>query len=314
MSHDGDGLDDVAILDLPDVDSVRREHRATVDALLPRIDAVTWVVDPEKYDDAREHAYWRSLAPHAERLRFVLNKADRLTDADARLVADDLRARLAADGIAGRRHPSRLGSERRGRGSLRAALADAGEAKAIVAAKLQTDSREAADGLARPLAWTPARVPAAPSRRAAQAVERAAVDGALALVDVDGLAHQVRAAVLHRARVGGGSFLGRLVALTAMLTGRRRRRADPAAYLRAWRSRGAIGRVLNPLRAGLLEAASALPAAARGRVLEALGTPAPRPMSRGSSTGRSRPRAPISSSRGRRSGPSSASSRRSSAR
>ena len=83
-THDGEGLDDVAILDLPDMDSVRLEHRATVDELLPRIDAVTWVVDPEKYDDASEHAYWRSLAPHAERLRFVLNKADRLTDADAR--------------------------------------------------------------------------------------------------------------------------------------------------------------------------------------------------------------------------------------
>ncbi len=40
VSHDGDGLDDVAILDLPDMDSVRREHRATVDELLPRIDAV----------------------------------------------------------------------------------------------------------------------------------------------------------------------------------------------------------------------------------------------------------------------------------
>jgi hypothetical protein len=82
----------------------------------------------------------------------------------------------------------------------------------------------------------------------------------------------VRAAVLHRARVGGGSLLSRVVALTATLSGRRQRRADPTAYLRAWRSRGALGRVLNPLRGGLLESASALPAASRGRVLSALGT------------------------------------------
>ena len=273
VSHDGDGLDDVAILDLPDMDSVRREHRATVDELLPRIDAVTWVVDPEKYDDASEHAYWRSLAPHAERLQFILNKADRMTDADARLVIDDLRARLSADGIQGA--AIHLVSALNGAGveSLRAALADAGEAKAIVAAKLQTDVAEAADGLAHAVGLDPGAAyrPLLPDERR-RSVERAAVDGALALVDVDGLAQQVRAAVLHRARVRGGSLLSRLVALTTMLTGRRHRRADPAAYLRAWRSRGALGRVLNPLRAGLHEAASALPAAARGRVVDAFGT------------------------------------------
>ena len=65
VTHEGRELDDVAILDLPDIDSVRVEHRATVDALLPRIDAVTWVVDPEKYDDERLHGYLRSLAPRA---------------------------------------------------------------------------------------------------------------------------------------------------------------------------------------------------------------------------------------------------------
>ena len=273
VTHDGEGLEDVAILDLPDMDSVRREHRATVDELLPRIDAVTWVVDPEKYDDASEHAYWRSLAPHAERLQFVLNKADRLTDADARLVSDDLRTRLSADGILDAR--IHLVSALNGAGvePLRTALADAGEAKAIVAAKLRTDVAEAADRLARAVgldAGAGYRPLLADERRGV--VERSAVDGALALVDVDGLAQQLRAAVLHRARVGGGSLLSRLVALTATLTGRRHRRADPAAYLRAWRSRGALGRVLNPLRAGLQEAASALPAAARGRVLDAFGS------------------------------------------
>jgi GTP-binding protein EngB required for normal cell division len=272
VSHDGGGLDDVAILDLPDMDSVRLAHRATVDELLPRIDAVTWVVDPEKYDDASEHAYWRSLAPHAERLQFVLNKADRLTDADARRVIDDLRARLSADGISGT--PIHLVSALNGAGvePLRAALADAGEAKAIVAAKLQTDLAKAADRLADAVGLDAGadRTLLADERRGE--VERAAVEGALALVDVEGLAQQVRAAVLHRARVGGGSLLSRLVALTATLTGRRHRRADPAAYLRAWRSRGALGRVLNPLRGGLLEAASALPAASRGRILDAIGS------------------------------------------
>src|SRR5690606_7871336 len=49
-THADEALADVAILDLPDVDSVRTEHRQLVDRLLPRIDAIAWVVDPEKYD------------------------------------------------------------------------------------------------------------------------------------------------------------------------------------------------------------------------------------------------------------------------
>ncbi|HJP72066.1 MAG TPA: GTPase domain-containing protein [Candidatus Limnocylindria bacterium] len=274
VTHDGGGLDDVAILDLPDIDSVRVEHRATVDALLPRIDAVTWVVDPEKYDDHREHAYWRSLVPHADRLRFVLNKADRLTDADAKLVADDLRARLIGSGIP--RPQVHVVSAVRGTGieGLREALADAGHAKVIIATKLETDRAAAAERLGRavgldadegyrPLLSEPER-----ERRT-----REAIDGALELVDLGGLARQIRGAVMHRARVGGGSFLGRLLALASSFTGRRGRRADPGAYLRAWRSRGAIGRVLNPLRAAMVEAAAGLPASSRGRVLQALGAP-----------------------------------------
>lgn len=78
---------------------------------------------------------------------------------------------------------------------------------------------------------------------------------------------------MHRARVGGGSFLGRLIALASSFTGRRGRQADPGTYLRAWRSRGAMGRVLNPLRAAMVEAAGGLPASSRGRVLNALGAP-----------------------------------------
>ncbi|MDP9143354.1 MAG: 50S ribosome-binding GTPase, partial [Actinomycetota bacterium] len=101
VGHDRNDLSRVAILDLPDVDSVRLEHRATVDALLPRIDAVAWVVDPEKYDDERLHDYLRRLAPHAERMRFVFNKSDRLDLREQQILVDDFRQRLAADGIEG---------------------------------------------------------------------------------------------------------------------------------------------------------------------------------------------------------------------
>ena len=274
VPHKGKELADVAILDLPDVDSVRAEHRATVDGLLPRIDAITWIIDPEKYDDARVHAYWRTLAPHADRLRFVLNKADRLTDADRRAVADDLRTRLIADGIP--RPQIDIVSATTGEGieRLKEGLADAGHAKVIITAKLETDRARAAERLARAVGidveagYTPLL---ADEERDAR--ERQTVVGALTLLDPNGVGRQVRSAVLYRARVGGGSLLSRVVALLATLTGQRRRQADPAVYLRDWRSRGALGRVLNPLRNALVAAASGVPAQSRGRVLEALGAP-----------------------------------------
>ena len=49
------GLANVAVLDLPDMDSVERTHRERVEELLPRVDAVAWVTDPEKYHDAVLH-------------------------------------------------------------------------------------------------------------------------------------------------------------------------------------------------------------------------------------------------------------------
>ena len=274
VPHDGAGLTDVAILDLPDVDSVRAEHRATVDALLPRIDAITWVVDPEKYDDARVHAYWRTLAPHADRMQFILNKVDRLTEEARNLIAEDLRDRLIADGIP--RPVIHLVSARTGDGmdALHGALADAGHAKTVITAKLETDRARAAARLGEAVGLDPEAGyrPLLPDRER-EARAREAVDGALELIDLRGLARQVQAAVLHRARVRGGSFLGRLLALGGMLTGRKRRVADPAAYLRDWRSRGALGRVLNPLRSAMVDAAAGVPPAGRGRVLEALGAP-----------------------------------------
>lgn len=278
VGHANAQLADVAILDLPDVDSVRGEHRALVDVLLPRIDAVTWVVDPEKYDDARVHAYWRELAPHADRLRFVLNKADRLSAEEGSQITDDLRTRLVADGID--RPVINVVSALDGFGidRLRAELAGAAHAKVIIAAKLEADRAAAAGALARAVGIDPT-VGYAPmltgERR--EAIVREAIRGALTLVDPAGVATQLREAVLHRARVGGGSFLGRVIALTGSLTGRRRRRADPGAYLDGWRNRGVLGRVLNPVREALVEAATAMPPESRGRALASLGAPSVEP-------------------------------------
>jgi hypothetical protein len=77
--HGSDGLRSVAILDLPDMDSVAADHRERVEALLPRVDAVAWVTDLEKYHDAVLHdAFLRTWVPRLDRQAVIVNKADRL--------------------------------------------------------------------------------------------------------------------------------------------------------------------------------------------------------------------------------------------
>ena len=90
----------LALIDLPDHDSVSLDHRRRVDALLPRIDVVIWVFDPEKYRDASIHNdYLVGLADYQGRFRFVLNHADRLEEPGLEEVVADLTSALVEDGF-----------------------------------------------------------------------------------------------------------------------------------------------------------------------------------------------------------------------
>ncbi len=270
--HDRPDLSGVAILDLPDVDSVRTEHRATVDALLPRVDAVAWVVDLEKYDDERIHSYLRRLAPHADRMRFIFNKADRIEPDKRKMLADDLRRQLAADGISQARVDLVSARDGTGIGELRTALAQAADAKAIVAARVATDAASRTEELARAAGLDPDRPHTpllAPAERETAVTD--AVQGAMAVVDLDGVSRQMQEAVMHRAQRRGGSLLARVLSLLSLITGRKSRKADPAAYLVDWRRRGSLGHVLNPVRAALVKAVGSLPAQTRLAILENLG-------------------------------------------
>ena len=272
VGHDRDDLSRVAILDLPDIDSVRTEHRATVDALLPKIDAVAWVVDPEKYDDERIHFYLRQLAPHADRMQFVFNKSDRLGPEQQQMLADDLDRRLTADGIS--QAPIWMVSALDGSGvvELRAELARAADSKAVVAAKLATDATAQVEVIAR-AAGLERGSPHIPLLAAAEREEAIAkvIRGALVIVDLDGVSRQMQEAVLHRARRQGGSLLVRILTLVSLITGRKSRRADPVAYLVDWRRRGSLGHVLNPVRSALIKAAGSVPAATRPSILKTMG-------------------------------------------
>ncbi|MEV7325307.1 YfjP family GTPase [Streptomyces sp. NPDC093970] len=89
------------LVDLPDHDSAVVQHRDHVDRILRLVDAVIWVVDPEKYADAVLHErYLRPLSGHAEVMFIVLNQTDRLPGEAADLVLDDLRRVLDEDGVA----------------------------------------------------------------------------------------------------------------------------------------------------------------------------------------------------------------------
>src|SRR5690606_26297180 len=82
-------------------DSAAVQHREQVDRVLRLVDAVIWVVDPEKYADAVLHErYLRPMAAHAEVMFVVLNQIDRLPGEAAEQVLDDLRRLLDEDGIA----------------------------------------------------------------------------------------------------------------------------------------------------------------------------------------------------------------------
>ncbi|MFI1725690.1 YfjP family GTPase [Streptomyces sp. NPDC020489] len=91
----------LVLIDLPDHDSAVVQHREHVDRILGLVDAVIWVVDPEKYADAMLHErYLRPMAGHAEVMFIVLNQIDRLPGEATEQVLDDLRRLLDEDGIA----------------------------------------------------------------------------------------------------------------------------------------------------------------------------------------------------------------------
>jgi hypothetical protein len=91
----------LCLIDLPDNDSVEVSHRHTVDVLLPRVDVVAWVTDPEKYRDASlHHGYVGPLARYEDQFLFVLNQIDRIGEDDLEAIETDFRQALGEDGIA----------------------------------------------------------------------------------------------------------------------------------------------------------------------------------------------------------------------
>ena len=272
--HSGDALADVAVLDLPDFDSVAREHRERVDSLLPRVDAVAWVVDPEKYKDHVMHGgYLSELAPRIRRQIVVLNRSDLLSAADASRVADDMRDQIRRDGagdievVATRARDGDAGIA-----GLRAWLESGLEAKRIVASRVAAEAGETVRTLAKDAGVLQSAAPLIEPVRRERAVA-AVSKGALAVVDSPGLERQAVAATRFAARRRGAGPMRHVTSATYRLIGRARTAADPAGFLGRWRLRGSLAPAVEPLRELVSSTLPSVPAPLRGG-LSTLSSPA----------------------------------------
>ncbi|MFH8771306.1 MULTISPECIES: GTPase [unclassified Streptomyces] len=177
----------LVLIDLPDHDSAAVEHRTQVDRILKLVDAVIWVVDPEKYADAVLHErYLRPMAGHAEVMFVVLNQIDRLPGEAADQVLDDLRRLLDEDGVALGEYGepgatvlalSALTGD--GIGELREALGEFVTERGAAARRVAADVDTAAEEL-RPVYATARRVGLSEEAREEFAARLAAAVGATA--------------------------------------------------------------------------------------------------------------------------------------
>lgn len=139
---------DLVLLDLPDHDSTEVTHRLAVDRLVELVDALVWVVDPQKYADAALHdGYLKRLAPYADVMMVVLNQADRLAPSELDRCLNDLRRLLDSEGL--RSTPIMATSALHGTGipELRAALARTVATKQAMTRRLAADVTVAASAL-----------------------------------------------------------------------------------------------------------------------------------------------------------------------
>ena len=149
----------LVLLDLPDHDSTETAHRMTVDRLVPLVDMLIWVVDPQKYADAALHdRYLRPLAAYADVMIVVLNQSDRLRPDELDAAMTDLRRLLDSEGLKSARLMSMSALEGDGVQDLRGALAQAVADKAVISRRIAADVTVVADELAAELGTAPTPV------------------------------------------------------------------------------------------------------------------------------------------------------------
>jgi GTP-binding protein EngB required for normal cell division len=261
-NHGNSAYADVAILDLPDLDSTTPEHRARVDELLPRVDAVVWVADPEKYQDAVLHDdYLRRWAPRLERQVVVLNKSDRV-GAEAERLREHLVASLRAEGIENVRVAVTSATRDGDTHELSDWIADGVEAKRVITERVAAELYEASLDLATRAGVVVDARPLISGEQRARALADVTREAA-AIIDLAGLERQAIAATRLAARPRGAGPLGPITTFLYRATGRDRVVADPEGYLRRWRERGTLARAAEPVRLLIADLLPRVPSEAR---------------------------------------------------
>ena len=213
----------LVLVDLPDVDSVEAGNRAIAERLAGQVDALLWVVDPQKYADDVLHAQF--IAPHARHAAvtlIALNQVDLLAASDRASVVASLQSIVARDGLPRARVLPVSARTLEGIDALRAAIGDLAAARKARDARLAADVQTLAARIADP--GSAARLDSKAASRVRDEVGTAA--------GVDVVAAAVANSYRKRAAQVTGwplvSWIGRLRAdpLTRLGLGPRRRGAD----------------------------------------------------------------------------------------
>ena len=146
--REGNELDGVVLLDLPDHDSTEVSHHLEVDRLVQLADLLVWVLDPQKYADAALHdRYLAPYATHQDVMLVVLNQIDRVPEAGRESMVADVRRLLDAEGLT--RVPILTVSAKEGLGiaELRTEISKRVSAKKAARARMDADVKAAAQRL-----------------------------------------------------------------------------------------------------------------------------------------------------------------------
>ncbi|MFE6969625.1 GTPase [Isoptericola sp. NPDC057653] len=186
--EDEEKLAGLVLLDLPDHDSVEPAHREVVDRVLPLVDLLVWVVDPQKYaDDALHSGYLREAVGSESSMVVLLNQVDTVPDAQRENLLKDLARLLEDDGLRGVYVQGVSARTGEGIDRVRVLLEEACARRSVAAGRAAAELDAAARLL---LAQTPAEVP----WQMGPAVERE-LDALVAATGLDAVATQVGNAV-----------------------------------------------------------------------------------------------------------------------
>lgn len=179
-------LDGVVLLDVPDHDSIAVEHREQVDRLVPVVDLLVWVLDPQKYADHRLHSdYLAALVGRQDGMLVVVNQTDTVTTEGLEELRLDVARLLVHEGLGGVEVVTTSARTGAGIPALRQTLRRVSETASIARAGV----REQLDGVARDLlaALAPTGSGSAQAAAATDAAPGAAAAARTAATCADGV-------------------------------------------------------------------------------------------------------------------------------